>query len=35
MKWYEHVMRMNDDRTSNVLNMTLKPEGPKGRQKPK
>jgi hypothetical protein len=33
--WYEHAVRMNDDGTSNVLNMKLKPECPKVRQGPK
>jgi hypothetical protein len=35
MKWYEHAVSMNYDRISNVLKMKVKPECPKGRQRPK
>jgi len=35
MKWYEHAVGMNGDGNANVMNMKLKPECPKGRQRPK
>jgi hypothetical protein len=31
MGWYEHILRMNEEKSPKVLNMKVKGECPRGR----